>query len=213
MIEFDQSLLDALYSGAVDSAEFERALVLLSHMVDCLSAALISLDAQAPAASLVLATGAFGGPVARQYAEFAQHDPAPAAFARLARGTASTTSRILSPEQLNNGVFVNEFYRPNGFAETLGGHLHAEKAYFALIGLHRGNDRPPFDDDEIASIERLMPHVTRALRLRREFFGLQELNAGLQAALDNHPAAVLLLNPTGEPVFCQPGHPRASRPQ
>ena len=144
MIEFDQSLLDALYSGAVDSSELERALVLLSHLVGCLSAVLISLDAQAPAASLVLATGAFGGPVARQYAEFAQHDPAPAAFARLARGTASTTSRILSPEQLSNGVFVNEFYRPHGFAETLGGHLHAEKANFALIGLHRGDDRPPF---------------------------------------------------------------------
>ena len=199
MIEADPALLDALYGGATDTAEFLRALTMLSGLFSCRSAALVSLETHAPA-NLVLTTGAFDGDVSRSYVEFAPVDPAPAAFSALARGTASTTDRLLPPEKLG-GEFVNEFFRPNGFAETLGGHLHSDHAYFTLIGLHRGNDRPPFEDDELAAVERLMPHITRALRLRREFLGLQAKANGLQAALDDHSAGVLLLNSSGASLF------------
>ena len=199
MIEADPALLDALYGGATDTAKFVLALAMLSGLFRCRSAALVSLETHAPA-NLVLTTGAFDGDVSRSYQEFAPIDPAPAAFSALARGTASTTDRLLPRERLG-GEFVNEFFRPNGFAETLGGHLHSDHAYFTLIGLHRGFDRPAFEDDELAAIERLMPHITRALCLRREFLGLQAKADGLQAALDGHSAGVLLLDSSGASLF------------
>ncbi len=201
MGEGDSQVLDALYRGATDSAEFKRALLLVSDQLRCCSSVLISLDAQSPGASLLLSAGQFDGPASRHYAELAPFDPAPSTFTRLARGKASTTDRMLTREQLRDGVFLNEFYRPRGFVETLGGHLQSENAQFALVGFHRGKDRPAFDDDEIAFVERLMPHVSRALSLRREFIGMQTSLGMLQSALENHGGAVLLLDPSGTALF------------
>ena len=99
--------------------------------------------------------------------QFSYIDPAPAVFASLPAGTVSTTDRILSLQQRKNDPFVNEFFRPIGLVETLGGTLFSDHGCFSLIGLQRGDDRPAFDDDEIAKLERLTPKIARALQLRR----------------------------------------------
>jgi DNA-binding CsgD family transcriptional regulator len=201
MGDVDVSLLDALYSGATDSEEFKRAMLLVGQQLSCSSSVLISLDPHSPGASLLLSTGAFDGPASQHYAELAPFDPAPATFTRLARGSASTTDRLLTAEQLRDGLFLNEFYRPRGFVETLGGHLQSDHANFALVGFHRGKDRPPFGDDDISYLERLMPHISRALSLRREFIGLQTKLTGLQGALDHLAAGIVLLDPNGRALF------------
>jgi GAF domain-containing protein len=200
-IDADPRLMDALYRGVNDTAEFERALTLLSARFACRSAALISLDATAPATNVVLSTGLWDAAARNRYVhDFAAIDPAPAAFARLRVGTASTTDRMLSVEQ-RECAFLHEFYLPLGLMETLGGTLQSSQGRFELIGLHRGPDRPPFEDDEIAQIERLMPHVARALQLRRSFRQLETRVAGLEAALDRLEAGVLLLEPAGPAAF------------
>ena len=200
-IDADPRLLDALYRGVHDPAEFERALTMLSASFACRSAALISLDATAPATNVVLSTGLWDDAVRERYVrEFAAIDPAPAAFARLRVGTASTTDRMLS-EQERRCAFLHDFYLPLGLAETLGGTLQSSQGRFELIGLHRGPDRQPFEDDELAQIERLMPHVARALQLRRAFRQLESKVAGLSAALDRLEAGILLLDPTGSAAF------------
>ncbi|HEY6258997.1 MAG TPA: hypothetical protein VIY51_24735 [Xanthobacteraceae bacterium] len=200
-IDPDPRLVDALYRGVQDSAEFERALTMLSSSFGCRSAALISVDATAPATNIVLSTGLWDGAVAERYVrEFAAIDPAPAAFARLRVGTASTTDRMLS-EQERQCAFLHEFYVPLGLAETLGGTLQSSGGRFELIGLHRGPDRASFDDDELAQVERLMPHVARALQLRRAFRRLESRLGGLEAALDRLEAGVVLLEPTGPAAF------------
>jgi DNA-binding CsgD family transcriptional regulator len=200
-IDPDPRLVDALYCGVNDPGEFERALTMLSSSFGCRSAALISLDATAPATNVVLSTGLWDGAVAERYVrDFASIDPAPAAFARLRVGTASTTDRILSPQQ-RQCAFLHEFYLPLGLAETLGGTLQSSRGRFELIGLHRGPDRPAFEDDELAQVERLMPHVARALQLRRAFRQLEAKLGGLEAALDRLEAGILLLEPTGPAAF------------
>jgi GAF domain-containing protein len=200
-IDPDPRLVDALYRGVDDPSEFARALTILSASFACRSAALVSVDASAPATNIVLSTGLWDGAVAERYVrEFAAIDPAPAAFARLRVGTASTTDRVLSVEE-RQCAFLYEFFRPLGLMETLGGTLQSSRGRFELIGLHRGPDRPPFEDDELAQIERLMPHVARALQLRRAFRGLQTKVAGLEAALDRLEAGILLLEPAGPASF------------
>jgi GAF domain-containing protein len=200
-IDTDPKLVDAFYRGVDDPGAFELALDALSARFGCGSAALISLDAAAPETNVVLSSGVWNSTVAECYVrEFAAIDPAPAAFARLRVGTASTTDRILTPEQLHC-PFLHEFYVPLGLAETLGGTLQAGGGRFELIGLHRGPDRPAFDDAELAHVERLMPHVARALQLRRAFLRLEAKVAGLEAALDRLDAGVLLLEPAGAASF------------
>jgi DNA-binding CsgD family transcriptional regulator/GAF domain-containing protein len=200
-IDPDPRLVDALYRGVNDPGEFERALTMLSSSFACRSAALISLDAAAPATNIVMSTGLWSSDMAERYVrEFAAIDPAPAAFARLRVGTASTTDRMLTPEE-RHCPFLHEFYLPLGLAETLGGTLQSSAGRFELIGLHRGPDRGAFEDAEVAQIERLMPHVARALQLRRAFRQLEAKLGGLEAALDRLEAGLVLLEPTGPASF------------
>jgi PAS domain-containing protein len=197
----EAQFLDALYSGVIDGEEFKRALEVAQLMFNCRGGALVSLDAGAPAANIAMTSGAFDE-YGRLYCEqFIQIDPAPAIFARLPTGTASATDRMLTQEEQATLPFVNEFFRPIGLTETLGGNLFSDRARFSLIGLQRGDDRPPFDDDEIARMERLMPHLTRALQLRRAFLRLETRNLALQSAVDRLPAGVALLSADGGAIF------------
>jgi PAS domain-containing protein len=201
MDDLEVRFLDALYRGIIDGTEFKRALELAIEMFHCLGAAMVSVDAQAPALGVATTVGLFDECRTLYVDQFAQIDPAPAVFARLATGTASTTDRILTADQLNRDTFVNEFFRPAGLVETLGGNLLRDQARFSLIGLQRGDDRPSFDDDDIAKLQRLMPHITRVLQLRRTFFQIESTSASLQAALDGLPVGLVLLGGEGGSLF------------
>jgi PAS domain-containing protein len=201
MSDSETQFLDTLYRGAIDGAELSRALQLIQDLFHCRGGALVAFDAHAPATDLSLISGLFAD-YGRLYLEqFVKIDPAPVIFSRLATGTASATNRMLTAEEQNALPFVNEFFRPIGLTETLGGNLFSDRARFSLIGLQRGDDRPPFDDDDIARIERLMPHVTRALQLRRAFLRIEAKNLALQAAIDRLPAGLVLLDSDGSAVF------------
>ena len=66
--------------------------------------------------------------------------------------------------------------------------------------LHRGKGRDEFSDDDIADLQRWIPHVTRALQLRRSFAQTQYHADGLAVALDPVDAGVIVLN--GEDKRC-----------
>jgi hypothetical protein len=194
----EAQFLEALYGGAADPAEFERALQIIAQQMRCQSAALLSLNVRSPAADMAVSVGLFDDAARGRYLkDFAGIDPAPAAFARMPLGTASTTDRILADHERKHGAFANEFYYPLGLAETLGGNLRSDNGCFELLGLHRGPDRPAFEDTELAMVERLMPHISRALQLRRAFLRLEVKATGLQNALDRLHAGVALLDTAG----------------
>ncbi|MFT4119630.1 helix-turn-helix transcriptional regulator [Bradyrhizobium sp.] len=128
-------------------------------------------------------------------------DPAPALYLRQPVGKALSTNRMFSPEEREKDRFFNEFFRPIGLVETLGGPLYSEQGSFAMIALIRGEDRRPFDDEDAARLERLMPHIARALQLRRSFFRIDARSLGLQATLDRLQAGFILLSYEGAALF------------
>ena len=201
MDDAEKRFLDALYQGVTSRDELARALKLIQDMFFCRGAALGSLDACAPAMNVGMTSGIFNEHGRLYQEQFASIDPAPEIFARLPVGTASATDRMLSRKRQRNDPFVQEFFRPLGLVETLGGTLFSDQARFSLIGLQRGSDRSPFDDDDIAKLERLMPHITRALQLRRTFYRQEATGLGLQATVDCLPAGIVLLDSEGIAAF------------
>lgn len=201
MSDAQTQILDALYRGVTDEAELSRALQLIQDLFHCHGGAFVSFDARAPAADLSMTSGILIEYNRLYIDQFGAIDPAPLFFSRLATGTVSTSNRILSAEERNALPFFNEFFRPIGLTETLAGNLFADRGRFSLIGLQRGDDRPPFDDDDIARMERLMPHITRTLQLRRTFVAIEAQNRALHAAIDRLPTGLVLLDPDGSAVF------------
>jgi hypothetical protein len=193
--------LDALYRGVTDAEQFERALELIQSMFGCRGAVFVSAEAQDPSANFIATSGWLKENLQRYLEKYAQIDPVPALMMSLPAGTATCTNRLFSPEQLKADRFYNEFFVPSGVVESLVGHLHSDQANFSLVAIMRGEDRKPFDDDDIAHLERLMPHITRALQLRRAFFRVDTKNLGLQATVDRLRAGIVLLDRDSAALF------------
>jgi hypothetical protein len=201
-VDLDEDrLIAAFYRSATDAEGLHQALDLLAAAFRCRSAGLLSFSPAGSPTDFSVVTGLFDGPALDRYREYQDIDPAPAAFARLAAGTASTTDRLFPVEVIREGVFVNEFYRPIGLAETMAGLLRYDGKRFEMLALHRGDDRAEFGEDEIATIERLLPHVERALQLRRVFQGQARRIAGFEAAMDRLSSAIVVLDETGAAIF------------
>jgi hypothetical protein len=64
-----------------------------------------------------------------------------------------------------------------------------------------GADRPQLVEEDIAAIERLMPHIARSPQLRRAFFRAEATAQGLQAVADRLPAGLALLDAEGTALF------------
>ncbi|MBN9217223.1 MAG: hypothetical protein J0I79_04670 [Mesorhizobium sp.] len=202
MADTETRFLDALYRGATEDASLRDALVFAQAMFDCQAGALVSIDTRMPMLGSLALTSGVLSEHERLYAEqFSDIDPAPSIFAGLAPGAASSTDRLMSRDMRLNDPFVQEFFRPIGLVETLGGTLLRDRARFSLIGLQRGSDRPGFDDDDIARLERLIPHIRRALQLRQAFHRMEAKTLGLQAAMDRLPAGMALLDQQGSAIF------------
>jgi DNA-binding CsgD family transcriptional regulator/PAS domain-containing protein len=201
----EERFLDALYRGVTESEELDRALQLLQSMFGCRGAVLVSVDTQNPAASFNSTSGWLKENLQLYLEKYAHLDPAPVAFARIPIGTASTTNRLFTAAQRKADRFYNEFFRPAGMVETLAGNLFSDQGHFSLVAVMRGEDRREFDDDDIARLERLMPHVTRAAQLRRTFFRIDAKSLGLQATVDRLRAGVVLLDESGTALFTNQG--------
>jgi DNA-binding CsgD family transcriptional regulator len=198
----EAKFLDALYFGAKDSGIFDRAIGLLADQFDCASATVVDFDAVTPEISLACVAG-FDPEFLRLYQEqFASIDPAPPAFATgCPSGKASSTNRMFTEEELKKGVFANEWLRPAGYEETMAGVLTAREGRFAMVGLQRTPRREAFSDADIAKLEVLLPHLARALELRRAFLGLERKAGILSDACDRLAAGVVVLDEGGRSVF------------
>ena len=188
--------LNTIYDSVTDDGAFARALAVLAERFGCPSAAFLYVDATRREADILLGYGLLTPEAqARDIEHYAALDPAPAAMARLPPGRATATGRLFSPPEWEASRFIQEFYRPLGLAEALGGPIAQGQGVYGVIAVQRGPDRPPFSDEEIADFEQLMPHVTRAVRLRRRFFELQLRSSALEAASENVACAILVLKP------------------
>lgn len=201
MSDAEGRFLDALYRGVADGDKFGDALKLILDMFGCRGVALVAVDSQDPAANLIATAGLMADNLQLYHDKFAALDPAPAMFTRIPVGRANATDRMFTPEQLSKDRFYQEFFRPIGLVETLGGHIYSDRGNFSLIGLIRGADRKPFGDDDIADLERLIPHMARALQLRQAFFRIDAKSLGLQATANRLSAGLVLLDEEGTSVF------------
>lgn len=198
MWDVDARLVAALYEAIIDEAALAQAIDAIARRFGCHSACIVSFDPMAPQASIALSAGAFDDKAKRRYeADFALHDPAPAAFAAAASGTVFASNRFLSREYLRQSVMLHEFLRPLGIEETIGGTVSSSDGRFAFLTVHRGADRAPFDDDELAGIEAILPHVNRALQLRRAFAKLETTASLLGGVIDRLSAGVVVLQGDG----------------
>lgn len=175
---------------------------LLAESFGARASALVSFDASIPKSDISIATGTFDEALLGRYLrDFAAIDPAPEAFSRIPIGRASSTDRMFTAEEIRGDVFHNELFAPAGLMETLGGVMRTSGGRFEMFGLQRGKEREPYGEDDDREAENIIPHLARALQLRRLFIAQDLLVGHLEATLDRAVAGMLMLDAEGKPLF------------
>lgn len=197
MREFEPNLIAGLYESVTADAGLEPAMAALHQRLGCIASLILSYD-PLTVATYAVQTGVIDAASQREYqADFAQYDPAPAAFARLPSGTVSSTDRLFGDEVRRNAIVLQEFLRPRGIEETISGVVSPGGGRFAMLAMFRGADRARFDEADFHAMQQVLPHMAMALKLRRTFLGLETQVAAMKQTIDQLPLAVAVLGRDG----------------
>ena len=200
-LDLEQKIIETVYAGACNSAALAQAPELIASYFDGTGAFFGEFDYAVPDAQFTTGVSTVDEAFLNDYAVYAPIDPAPEKFAALPVGTATTTDRMFSAEFLRSNVMLNDFLRPRGIAGTLGSPLLSAAGRFAIIGIHQSAGQEPFDEDDITRLERLTPHLTRALQIRRLFLENEIRGQALEAILNRKAAGVIALDRGGRVLF------------
>jgi GAF domain-containing protein len=197
----EQGIIIAIYRAACDPAELNRVTALIAQHFNGSGAFLCEVDCTAPQGRLSVGAGTLDDAFMRDYQMFAHLDPAPEKFAAVPIGRATTSDRMFSPEFLRKSPFLHEFLRPRGIDGTLAAPLFVEAGRFAMVGVHQAAGGNQFQDSDIASLERLTSHLTRALQIRRLSQQHDLRSHAMEAVLNRRLAGIICLGVNGRPIF------------
>ena len=136
--DLEQRIIDAIYRGACEHSELVAAIEQIAQYFDSPGVLIGEFDSTAPDEQFTVGVRTIDHAFMRGYREYAEIDPAPARFAALPVGTATTTDRMFSAEFLRADVVLNEFFRPHGVEATLAAPILSAAGRFAMIGLFQG---------------------------------------------------------------------------
>jgi hypothetical protein len=154
-----------------------RAIKLIANLFHSPAVVLGEVDSLQPECRLAVGSGFMDAQECIRYGQYAHLDPMPRAYAALATGTVATSNRVV-PEGKRRSVFVNEYLRPLGATEALGCSLLSSNGRFAALSILQGTKQDDYDDDDIACLERLAPHLKRALQIRRSLSSKRSAQQG-----------------------------------
>jgi DNA-binding CsgD family transcriptional regulator len=99
--------------------------------------------------------------------------------------------------------FLEDWAGPQGFADLLQGQTLGSTRMYGL-GIFREREAPAFGRDEITLIDRLMPHVERALQLRERLASVVGARDAAASAMENLAIGFLLLDDRGQVIEASP---------
>ena len=202
------TVLGDFAEAALDESFWAPAIEGLIRLHGGSSGGLMTLDRQAQAPD-VLAMPGFTEDALRLYAE---HYHRVDLWANLGRSRPSMRA-MLGESLVTDAVFErsevwNDYSRLHvGAFRLLGAVFDLGGGRTAVFGLHRPRDAEPFDEEDRRQIDRVLPHVRRALQLRarlaeettRLSLGTAALEAlTLGVVVTDREGVVLLANPAAE---------------
>ncbi|RJG07571.1 hypothetical protein D3870_17635 [Noviherbaspirillum cavernae] len=91
---------------------------------------------------------------------------------------------IAHPEQVPHSRFYREWLSPQGVEYAAGAIVLREGAWFTQMIVQRSPVQPGFSRDDLDTLDRLMPHMQRAIQMRARFTELQFGQDFLAGGLD-----------------------------
>lgn len=147
-------------------------------------------------------THAFGGDpaaFARYIAEFQAVDPR-LRIAQQNPHVIFSDVDVIDPRTFERSPIYAEFLRHQDFRYTLFFASPVQPGLVLAQALMRPKKLAHFGEEEKRRLERLLPHLRRALRLRWNLQRLRRPRSDLQEAIDRLPSPTLVLDASGRPL-------------
>lgn len=176
--------VDALYQCITDETQWPAALQAISRFMETPG---VNVLRTTPHADSLLDVHALNRDPETQlrYREYDwQFDPTHVASRQAAVGQWIDCGDLLDPQRPPQPEHVKDYALKHGIRWVAGGKVHGDEQVCVLVGLQRGSDGSPFEEDCRQRFEALAPHVRRAALLSAELQGLRKQRAFATAALD-----------------------------
>jgi DNA-binding CsgD family transcriptional regulator/PAS domain-containing protein len=195
----ENSLIEALYDAALG---YRPWIDVNRDLKDHIGGHSLMMSVHHPKTAHVNVLGWLGmSPESQQeYAVFAPHDVWVTGYIeRRLFGTAAIGSHVVDEPTLTRSFIYNEYLRPNrvGIHHLVGTVLPMDGGYQAALGIHRPRDAKDFTSVDGKRLERLLPHVQRALEVHCRLHQVDHARRSVYSVLDRLSLGVIVLNTNG----------------
>lgn len=187
-----QSLLDLLYDASVDSSGQVSLASQLAELVGVGSCALVTLDRAADVGKLVSVTANIASHADAYNSHFYRQSLLVREFAPIAPSAVRVGQEIIADDEFERSEFYNEFVKRTGVFNVVGGSVPLGDKMIGIIGFHRPKHMGQFTSEGKGILEGLLPHLQRAMQIRRRIGDLELVNSAAMEGLDRLRTAVII---------------------
>lgn len=206
-MEAEYKLIGDIYDAALDARLWPRVLTAIADLVGARTSVIVASDMLNPAYNLMLPHERLSPESMEEYRtggwDVIDMQVTGAAMLQAGLGVATCAhSSFGSVEAWKARVGGYYDYLDKwGLASQAGALLDHGDFRWSVLGLHRPMADGLFQDNSIQVINRLSPHLRRALHIHRQLSYLHRENAALYTMLENLSTGVLLLDTNGRLSF------------
>ncbi|HXK61662.1 MAG TPA: hypothetical protein PLP42_17385 [Acidobacteriota bacterium] len=192
------SVIETIYEAAQNEEQWPVFLTALSRMIRGETTALLAHDHQRRQSAVEIAVGVDHS-YEKDYNEYySARNPWVTRGTRFLKTGLVYVGQMACPdEEFKRTEFYNDYLRRLNLFHSVGGTIEQSSGSSSWITSLRPYSAGPFGPTEMKILERLLPHLRRALDLRRRLSGLQSESDYLGAALDRVPQGCIFLDHDG----------------
>ncbi len=192
-----ESLLDSIYAAAEDPRLWEEVLAALTDRLSGRNGYLIAHKLDRTGFSFGTTYRVDPESVTEYKDYYHSVNPLIAPLLGTPVGLTVPDHQLIARRDLQNTEFYNDFGRRFDMGGQITLSLARDKQYEAALGIARSFRSDVFSPEQIAFVQRLAPHIRRAIGLNRKLAALEEDRKDLETALDRMETAVFLLKEAG----------------
>ena len=121
---------------------------------------------------------------------------------RLPVGQLFSFDTVMPATEFARTEFYNEWWHPQGLDRALGMNLIIDKDVSAVVTIYRPDSRPEFSDRDKRLFASLLPHLVRALEIRRCVARASAFEVDLRETVTHLDKAAFIVAATGHLLHC-----------
>lgn len=189
-------LLAHLYSGTIEYGHWADFLRILSASFEGVNCSLATVNVRSGKPIVQYTSRTFDRSWYDRYtAHFARVSPLrPIMFKRENIGRAVACHQAMAPAEFENSEFYTDYLSDYDIRYVLGSVFKVGEGTAAYIAVHRSRRAGAFENEQIAALQNLLPHLGLAYRIRSQFVGMGRYEDISQQYLDAKNKGLICLD-------------------